>query len=207
MLGRLRYGYVEIQECIIKMESGARSSKRNNRSTFRMFIEKKIVRRKSSAQTSALATCTVQSNENTVKPPQAKQNACTRDTAKAEPSAKKVKSATCAASTSCARTPAERASAGALRAGSRWRVAQRVLGSMDENRASTDKQDLADIVQMFQRLNAQQLFNDLDTAAQLRDIPSCCQLQQVREYKNPKFRGFLYIFAGFSCFLSFRRFF
>ena len=64
-----------------------------------------------------------------------------------------------------------------LRAGSKWRVAQRVIGMMDENRASTAKQDLADIVKMFQRINAQKLFDDLDTAAQLRDIPSC-QLQR-----------------------------
>lgn len=48
---------------------------------------------------------------------------------------------------------------------------------MEENRASSAKQDLADIVKLFQRLNAQKVFSDLDTAAQLRDIPSC-QLQQ-----------------------------
>ena len=57
-----------------------------------------------------------------------------------------------------------------LRPNSKWRVAQRMIGLMDSNRASNEKQDFADIVKMFQRLNAQKIFDNLDAKNELRDI-------------------------------------
>ena len=59
-----------------------------------------------------------------------------------------------------------------LKPGSKWRVAQKMIGLMDSNRASNEKQDFADIVKMFQRLNAQKIFDNLNAAEQLTDINS-----------------------------------
>ena len=57
-----------------------------------------------------------------------------------------------------------------LRPGSKWRVAQKMIGLMDSNRASNEKQDMADIVKMFQRLNAKKIFDNLNAAGALSDI-------------------------------------
>ena len=60
-----------------------------------------------------------------------------------------------------------------LRPDSKWHAAKRVFTWMDQNRYSNEKKDMADIVKLFARLNAEKAFIGLNTTKkELNDIKS-----------------------------------